>query len=79
MTTAQAIDLMRDLFLTTFWLSLPVLGVGFVIGNAGNNLRTDVLFFGVLLFTAAGLTSVAVLDWFERRFETWRPKVGSAA
>jgi NitT/TauT family transport system permease protein len=54
-------------------------GVGFVIGNAGNNLRTDVLFFGVLLFTAAGLTSVAVLDWFERRFETWRPKVGSAA
>ena len=32
MTTAQAIDLMRDLFLTTFWLSLPVLGVGFVIG-----------------------------------------------
>jgi ABC-type nitrate/sulfonate/bicarbonate transport system permease component len=54
-------------------------GVGFMIGNAGNNLRTDVLFFGVLLFTMAGLTSVAVLDWFERRFETWRPKLGSAA
>jgi ABC-type nitrate/sulfonate/bicarbonate transport system permease component len=54
-------------------------GVGFVIGNAGNNLRTDVLFFGVLLFTMAGLISVAVLDWFERRFETWRPKLGSAA
>jgi ABC-type nitrate/sulfonate/bicarbonate transport system permease component len=54
-------------------------GVGFVIGNAGNNLRTDVLFFGVLLFTVAGVTSVAVLDWFEQRFETWRPKLGSAA
>jgi ABC-type nitrate/sulfonate/bicarbonate transport system permease component len=54
-------------------------GVGFVIGNAGNNLRTDVLFFGVLLFMTAGLASVAVLDWFERRFETWRPKLGSAA
>lgn len=54
-------------------------GVGFMIGNAGNNLRTDVLFFGVLLFTAAGITSVAVLNWFERRFETWRPKLGSAA
>ncbi|MBO0759114.1 MAG: ABC transporter permease, partial [Bradyrhizobiaceae bacterium] len=54
-------------------------GVGVMIGNAGNNLRTDVLFFGVLLFTVAGLTSVAVLDWFERRFETWRPRVGSAA
>ena len=53
-------------------------GIGFMIGNAGNNLRTDVLFFGVLLFTAAGLAIVAVLDWFERRFETWRPKIGSA-
>jgi ABC-type nitrate/sulfonate/bicarbonate transport system permease component len=54
-------------------------GIGFMIGNAGNNLRADVLFFGVLLFTAAGLVSVAVLDRFERQFETWRPKVGSAA
>jgi NitT/TauT family transport system permease protein len=54
-------------------------GIGFMIGNAGNNLRADVLFFGVLLFTAAGLVSVAVLDRFERRFETWRPKIGSAA
>ena len=25
-------DLMRQVFLTTFWLSLPLLGVGFVIG-----------------------------------------------
>jgi ABC-type nitrate/sulfonate/bicarbonate transport system permease component len=54
-------------------------GVGFMIGNAGNNLRTDVLFFGVLLFTVAGIASVAALDWFERQFETWRPKLGSAA
>ena len=54
-------------------------GIGFMIGTAGNTLQTDVLFFGVLLFTAAGLATVAVLDRFERRFETWRPKVGSAA
>ena len=32
MTTAQTVDLMRQAFLTTFWLSLPLLGVGFVIG-----------------------------------------------
>lgn len=32
MTTAQTVDLMREAFLTTFWLSLPVLGVGFVVG-----------------------------------------------
>jgi ABC-type nitrate/sulfonate/bicarbonate transport system permease component len=54
-------------------------GVGFLIGTAGNTFQTDVLFFGVLLFTAAGLASVAVLNLFERRFERWRPKVGSAA
>ena len=53
-------------------------GVGFLIGTAGNTFQTDVLFFGVLLFTAAGLASVAVLNLFERRFERWRPKVGSA-
>ena len=34
MTSAQTVDLMRDLFITTFWLSLPVLGVGFLIGIA---------------------------------------------
>lgn len=32
MTPSQTVDLMRDAFLTTFWLTLPVLGAGFVIG-----------------------------------------------
>lgn len=32
MTTATVVDLMRNAFLTTFWLSLPVLAVGFVVG-----------------------------------------------
>jgi flagellar biosynthetic protein FliQ len=32
MTTAAVVDLMRNLFITTFWLSLPVLAVGFVVG-----------------------------------------------
>jgi len=32
MTSSQTVDLMRQVFLTTFWLSLPLLGVGFVIG-----------------------------------------------
>jgi len=32
MTTAAVVDLMRTLFLTTFWLALPVLSVGFVVG-----------------------------------------------
>jgi len=32
MTPSQSVDLMRTAFLTTFWLSLPVLAVGFVVG-----------------------------------------------
>jgi flagellar biosynthetic protein FliQ len=32
MTTAAVVDLIRTAFLTTFWLSLPILAVGFVIG-----------------------------------------------
>jgi flagellar biosynthesis protein FliQ len=32
MTTPAAVDLMRNAFLTTFWISLPVLAVAFVVG-----------------------------------------------
>jgi len=32
MTTSAVVDLMRGAFLTTFWLSLPVLAVGFAVG-----------------------------------------------
>ena len=32
MTTAAVVDLVRTAFLTTFWLALPILSVGFVIG-----------------------------------------------
>jgi ABC-type nitrate/sulfonate/bicarbonate transport system permease component len=54
-------------------------GVGHMIADAGNTFQTDVVFFGVLVFTASGLATVTVLDAFERRFENWRPKVGAAA
>jgi ABC-type nitrate/sulfonate/bicarbonate transport system permease component len=50
-------------------------GVGHVIADAGNTLQTDVVFFGVIIFMAAGLLVVALLDWCEQRFERWRPKV----
>ncbi len=32
MTNSAVVDLMRNVFVTTFWLSLPVLAVGFVVG-----------------------------------------------
>ena len=34
MTTAAVVDLMRQFFLTAFWISVPVLAVGFVVGIA---------------------------------------------
>jgi len=54
-------------------------GIGHMIGMAGNTFQTDAMFFGVLMFTAAGLVTVGLLDLCERRFETWRPKIGAAA
>jgi flagellar biosynthesis protein FliQ len=32
MTTSAVVDLMRSMMITTFWLSLPLLAVGFVAG-----------------------------------------------
>ena len=32
MTTAAVVDLLRNVLLTTFWLSLPILAVGFTVG-----------------------------------------------
>ncbi len=32
MNTSMAIDLMRSAFVTTFWMSLPVLAVGLTVG-----------------------------------------------
>jgi len=32
MTSGMVVDLMRNAFVTVFWLALPVLAVGFVVG-----------------------------------------------
>src|SRR6266403_2622787 len=48
-------------------------GLGHMIAEAGNTFQTDVLFFGVLLFTATGLVTTGALDRIEKRFEKWRP------
>jgi ABC-type nitrate/sulfonate/bicarbonate transport system permease component len=50
-------------------------GLGHMIADAGNTFQTDVVFFGVFVFMAAGLMVVAVLDAFEQRFEKWRPQL----
>jgi ABC-type nitrate/sulfonate/bicarbonate transport system permease component len=50
-------------------------GLGHMIADAGNTFQTDVVFFGVFVFMAAGLTVVALLDTIEQRFEKWRPQL----
>ncbi len=53
-------------------------GLGHMIAEAGNTLQTDDLFVGVLLFTATGLVTTALLDRVEKRFERWRPQPAAA-
>jgi ABC-type nitrate/sulfonate/bicarbonate transport system permease component len=54
-------------------------GIGHLIVVAGNTLRTDEVFVGILIVTMTGLVVVELLNRLERRFDAWRPKVGSAA
>lgn len=49
-------------------------GVGHMIAQAGNLFDTDTVFFGVVLFMAAGIAITSVLSWIERYFDRWRPQ-----
>ena len=51
-------------------------GVGHMIAQAGNALQADIVFFGLILFTTAGLVVVGLLSAIEQRFERWRPPTG---
>ena len=53
-------------------------GIGYLIAIAGNTFQTDKVFAGILLVMVTGLVTVEVLNRLERRFDAWRPKVGSA-
>jgi NitT/TauT family transport system permease protein len=53
-------------------------GIGYLIAIAGNTFQTDKVFAGILIVMFTGLVTVEVLNRLERRFDAWRPKVGSA-
>jgi NitT/TauT family transport system permease protein len=53
-------------------------GVGFMITVAGASFQTDKVFVGVVIIAVAGVLLIEALARLERRFETWRPKVGAA-
>lgn len=52
-------------------------GIGYMIAIAGQTLQPDRLLFGVVLLTMMGVFLVEVLRQFEKRFQRWRPSVGS--
>jgi NitT/TauT family transport system permease protein len=52
-------------------------GIGFMITVAGATFQTDKVFVGVLIFALSGMVATDMIDRLERRFDRWRPKVGS--
>jgi len=50
---------------------------GFMITVAGATFQTDKVFVGVLIFAITGMFATEVVDRAERKFDKWRPKVGS--
>lgn len=52
-------------------------GIGYMIAVAGQTLQTDRLLFGVILLTMMGVILVELLRIVEKRFQRWRPSVGS--
>lgn len=52
-------------------------GIGFMITVAGATFQTDKVFVGVLIFAISGMIATDLVDRAERKFDRWRPKVGS--
>jgi flagellar biosynthesis protein FliQ len=72
MTTAGVVDLFRGAFMTTFWLSLPVLAVGFVIGIVMSLIQIvtsiqDSSFSTVPRLTAFLVALVVAMPWMLAR------------
>src|SRR5262245_25154294 len=56
-------------------LSASTGGLGHVVADAGDAFQAAIVCFGVLIFRAAGLSGVGLLDAWERRCEKCRPAV----
>jgi len=52
-------------------------GIGFMITVAGATFQTDKVFVGVGIFALSGMIGMELLMKVERRFDRWRPQVGS--
>jgi NitT/TauT family transport system permease protein len=49
-------------------------GLGVMIVRANENIQPDRMFFGIFIFTAAGILAVVGLGRIQRRFDRWRPR-----
>ena len=63
------------------WLSLVVAeqinasaGLGFIVNNAREFLRTDIVIFGLLLYSLLGLITDSIVRAAEKRALRWQPK-----
>jgi NitT/TauT family transport system permease protein len=54
-------------------------GIGFMITVAGATFQTDKVFVGVLIFALSGMIATDIVDRAEKKFDKWRPTVGSDA
>jgi sulfonate transport system permease protein len=66
--------------LGTAWLSLVVAeqinataGIGYLINDARDFLRTDIIVVGLLVYALLGLSADALVRAIERRALAWRP------
>jgi len=68
------------------WLSLVVgetinadRGIGYLIMNARDFLRTDIIVVGLLTYALLGLATDTLVRLIERRALAWRPSILAAA
>jgi sulfonate transport system permease protein len=68
------------------WISLVVAeqinataGIGYLVMNARDFLRTDIIFDGLLVYALLGLTTDQIVRALESRVLAWRPSMLNAA
>jgi sulfonate transport system permease protein len=54
-------------------------GIGFLMNDARDFMRTDVMVVGLLIYALLGLIVDILVRWLERRFLSWRPSLVSTA
>jgi sulfonate transport system permease protein len=54
-------------------------GIGFLMNDARDFMRTDVMVVGLLIYALLGLVVDILVRWLERRFLAWRPTFVNAA